>query len=174
VKVVFDSNIYVSAFAIPGGVAERALDAAMEGLFQLALSRPILDEVLGVLARKFARDSEELARVALFLASLAEMVKPNRRVDVLADEPDNRILECAVAAKADLIVTGDRKILSLGSWEGIVILSLREFVDGLGLSGAVHQTRAPYRVGGRKSRRMPPKKKPGRPGLLPASRSSPG
>jgi putative toxin-antitoxin system toxin component, PIN family len=147
VKVVFDSNIYVSAFAIPGGVAEQALDGAMEGAFQLALSRPILDEVLGVLARKFARDSEELARVALFLSTVAEMVKPLRRVGVLADEPDNRILECAAAAKADVIVTGDREMLALANWKGIAILSLREFVDGLGPARPLHEPRSPYLTG---------------------------
>lgn len=143
-KVVFDSNIFVSAFAIPGGVAEQAQDGAMEGAFQLVMSRPILDEVLGVLSRKFARDSEELARVALFLASVAEMVKPVRRVDVLADEPDNRILECAAAAKADLIVTGDREMLALASWKGIAILSLRDFMDGLGPARWLHEPRASY------------------------------
>lgn len=151
-KVVFDSNIYVSALAIPGGVADRALDAAMEGAFQLALSRPILTEVLGVLSRKFARAPEELARAALFLASMAEMVTPVRRVKVLADDPDNRILECAFAARADLIVTGDQEMLSLGAWEGIAILSLREFVEGLAPSRSVHQSRASYRVPGPKPR----------------------
>jgi putative PIN family toxin of toxin-antitoxin system len=146
VKVVFDSNIYVSALAIPGGVAEQALHASMEGAFQLALSQPIIVEVLGVLSRKFARRPEELARTALFLASVAEMVAPTRRVKVLADDPDNRILECAFAAKADLIVTGDHEMLSLGAWEGIGVMSLREFVDGLGHSRSVHQPLSHYGI----------------------------
>jgi uncharacterized protein len=150
VRVVFDSNVYVSALAIPGGVARQALDAAMEGGFQLALSRPILAEVLGVLARKFARDPEEVSRAALFLSSLAELVAPTRRVQVLADEPDNRVLECAFAAGADLIVTGDREMLSLGAWEGIEVLSLRQFVDRLGSARGVHQSRGRYRVTNRK------------------------
>jgi putative PIN family toxin of toxin-antitoxin system len=144
VRVVFDSNIYVSALGIPGGVAERALDAAMEGAFQLALSRPILDEVLGVLSRKFARDAEQLARAAVFLSSVVEVVAPVRHIQVLADGPDNRVLECAFAAGADLIVTGDQAMLSLGTWEGIEILSLRQFTDRLGHGGEVHQSRAKY------------------------------
>lgn len=143
-KVVFDSNIYVSAIAIPGGLAERALDAAMEGAFQLALSKPILDEVLGVLARKFARAPEELARVAVFLASVAELVTPIRRIDVLADEPDNRILECALAADAGVIVTGDREMLKLRTWEGIAIMSLRHFVEEFGPSRSIHEPQAAY------------------------------
>jgi len=144
VKVVFDSNIYVSALAIPGGVAEQALRLAMEGRVELATSRPVLAEVLEVLARKFARDPEHLARTALFLSSLAEMVAPAKRLRILADDPDNRILECAIAARADAIVTGDRQVLALGVWEGIRILSLRDFVDSQGSPSEVRQSRAPY------------------------------
>jgi len=57
----------------------------------LLVSEPILGETLGVLGRKFSRDKEELARVALFLSELAEHVAPRRRLTVLGDEPDNRI-----------------------------------------------------------------------------------
>ncbi|HSW82376.1 MAG TPA: putative toxin-antitoxin system toxin component, PIN family [Usitatibacter sp.] len=156
-KVVFDSNVYVSAFAIPGGVAQQALEAAMEGAFELALSRPILAEVLGVLARKFARDPDEVSRAALLLSSLAEFVAPSRRVQVLADEPDNRVLECASAAGADVIVTGDRQMLALGTWEEIEILSLRQFVDRLGPRHGVHQPRARYRVSQPRKRQRRPR-----------------
>jgi predicted nucleic acid-binding protein len=69
--------------------------------------------LLGVLARKFARDAEELAHLAVFLEDLAEIVEPRRKISMLADEPDKRILECAVAGRAELIVTGDRAMLKL-------------------------------------------------------------
>jgi putative PIN family toxin of toxin-antitoxin system len=144
VRVVFDSNVYVSALAIPGGVADEAMHAAREGVFQLVLSRPILVEVLGVLSRKFAQEPEELARTAVLLSSLGEIVSPAQRVHVLADDPDNRVLECAFAARADLVVTGDRQILSLRAWEGIEILSLRQFVDRLGQGREVRQSQAQY------------------------------
>lgn len=150
-KVVFDSNIYVSALAVPGGVADRAIDAAMEGAIELFLSRAILDEVLGVMSRKFARDAEALSRTALFIASLGEIVTPRRRVDVLSDLPDNRVLECASVAGADVIVTGDRGMLFLGTWEGIEILSLRQFVDRLDQPREARQARAPYPVRVRKA-----------------------
>ena len=154
-KAVFDSNVYVSALATPDGVAEQALVASTEGRFQLGLSQPILTEVLAVLSRKFARAPEQLARVALFMASAAEMVKPDRSIDVLADDPDNRILECAAAANADVIVTGDHAMLALGTFEGIAIVSLRQFVDGLGHSNALHESRAPYGRAPRKPRKTP-------------------
>jgi uncharacterized protein len=154
-KVVFDSNVYVSALTAPGGVAGQALVAAAEGRFQLALSRPILTEVLAVLSRKFARAPEQLARVALFMASAAEVVEPDRRIDVLVDEPDNRILECAAAANAGVIVTGDRAMLALGTFEGIAIVSLRQFLDGLGHPHALHESRAPYGRAPRRPRKTP-------------------
>ena len=145
-KVVFDSNIYVSTLVMPGGVADRAIRAATQAAVELFISRPILEEVLGVMSRKFAREPEELARTALYLASLAEIVAPERRIDVLTDTPDNRILECASAAGADGIVTGDRQMLALGTWEGIEILSLRQFIVRLDSGRALHESRARYQV----------------------------
>ncbi len=127
-RVVFDSNIYVSALVIPGGAAERAIEAVMTGSCSLVISRPIIHEVLGVLARKFNRDLEELSRTAVFLSGLGDLVAPRMRVRVARDEPDNRILECAMAGHAEMIVTGDRELLALGTWEGIRLVSLREFL----------------------------------------------
>lgn len=127
-RVVFDSNVLVSALTLPGGSADRAVAAVVDGRVTLLLSRPILGEILGVLARKFSRDTEELSRLAVFLADLTELVAPTRRVKVLDDEPDNRVLECALAGGARLIVTGDRAMLALRDYEGIEIVTLREFL----------------------------------------------
>ena len=124
-RVVLDSNIYVSALTLPGGSADAAIGALLEGRYTALLSEPILGEVLGVLGRKFSREVEELARVALFLSDLTEHVNPHSRIGVLEDEPDNRILECAVTGRADLIVTGDRAMLDLGTFRDIDIVSLR-------------------------------------------------
>ena len=130
-RVVFDSNVYVSALTLPGGVAVSALTAVLGGRATLLLSEPMLGEVLGVLGRKFARDKEQLARTALFLTELAEVVQPRSRLRVLADDPDNRVLECAVAGRADLVVTGDRAMLRLGRYEGVEIITLRAFLARL-------------------------------------------
>ena len=126
--VVFDTNVFVSALTLPGGRADQALRKIIAGEDSLALSRPIMDELLSVLARKFARDREELARVAVFLSDLGEIVEPEISVSVLVDEPDNRILECALAAGADIIVTGDRAMLAAGEFEGVRILSLSDYL----------------------------------------------
>ena len=116
--MVFDSNILISALMFPGKQAEKAIVRTIEGSDQLVISKPIVNEVLEVIARKFARDPEELSRVAVFLADLADIVRPRRRIRVLKDDADNRIVECAVAADADLIVTGDQAMLELGGFEG--------------------------------------------------------
>ena len=70
--MVFDSNILISALMFPGKQAEKAIVRTIEGRDQLLISKPIVDEVLEVIARKFARDPEELARVAVLLADLAD------------------------------------------------------------------------------------------------------
>ena len=128
-KVVFDTNILVSALVFPGGRADVALRRIIEERHRLLLSKPILDELLGILASKFSRDSEELAHVAVFLSDLSIVVKPRRKLAVLADEPDNRILECAVTGGADAIVTGDKALLDLKTFRKVKLLSLRVYLE---------------------------------------------
>ena len=100
----------------------------LDGVDDLVISRPIIDELLTVMARKFARDADELGRIAVFLTDLGDVVRPRRRVTVLADDADNRILECARTGRADLIVTGDRAMLALGCYRDIEITSLRKYL----------------------------------------------
>jgi putative PIN family toxin of toxin-antitoxin system len=125
VRVVFDTNIYVSALVLPGGQADLALARILDGLDTLLISKDILAELLTTLARKFSRDKEALSQVAAVLAEAAEVVIPRKRLRVLADEPDNRVLECAEAGEADCIVTGDKAMLKLGSHGDIRIISLQ-------------------------------------------------
>lgn len=128
-RVVFDSNILISALVFPGRSAERAMYRVIEGVDRLLISRPILNEVLSVLARKFAREGEELARVAVLLAEIADLVTPGKTIRVLKDDPDNRVLECAVGGRAEVLVTGDRAMLDLRSYGKIRIISLRSYLE---------------------------------------------
>ena len=131
-KVVFDANVLVSALTLPGGSGARAVERIISSEDVLALSRPIIEELIGVLARKFGRDREQLARTAVFLASLAEIVEPDVELAVLSDAPDNRVLECALMASAGVIVTGDRGMLALGSYENVRIVTLRRYLQSGG------------------------------------------
>ena len=128
-KVVFDTNVLIAALVFPGGRGEAALHRIVEEKDHLVISKPILDELLGVLARKFARDAEALSHAAVFLGELGVIVTPRRRLHIVKDDPDNRIIECAVAGRADAIVTGDRALLALGEYKGVRIISLREYLD---------------------------------------------
>ena len=128
-KVVFNTNILVSALVFPGGRGEAALNRIIEERHELVLSKPILDELLNTLARKFARDANELARIAVVLYDVARFVKPRRKLHVVEDEPDNRVLECAIAGRAHAIVTGDHALLALREYDGVRIISLREYLS---------------------------------------------
>ena len=128
-RVVFDTNIYISALVFPGGQGERAILRIIDGKDELFISRAILDELLRVLSQKFSRDREELARVAVWISEIAELVEPRERLSVVKDQADNRILECGVEAKAHAVVTGDKELLALGEFRGIKMMSLREYLE---------------------------------------------
>ncbi len=127
-RVVFDTNIFVSALVLPGGRADAALQRIFDGDDTLIVSPAIIDEVLAVLAEKFGRHVEELSRVAVLLSEAGELVKPRNRLTVLADDPDNRVLECALAGKAGAIVTGDKAMLRLKAFRGIALMSLDTYL----------------------------------------------
>jgi putative PIN family toxin of toxin-antitoxin system len=128
-RVVFDTNIFVSAFIIPGSLAEKAFLKVIEREDILLLSKEMLDELLSILSTKFSRDREEISRVAVILSEMAEWVRPTIRISVLKDEPDNRILECAVFGKADIIVTGDKEMLKLKIYGKTKIISLKAYLE---------------------------------------------
>ena len=128
-RVVFDTNIFISALAVSGSQGEKAILKIIDGDDTLLLSKAIIDEVLSVLSAKFSRDREALSHVAIVLSELGELISPTRRIIILRDEPDNRILECAVSGNADLIVTGDKDMLKLESFEKVNIVSLKKYLD---------------------------------------------
>lgn len=128
-RVVFNTNIFISALVIPGSLAEKAVSRIIEGQDELVLSTDIIKEVLSVLSSKFGREREALSHVAVILLDLGKWVKPDQRIRVLRDEADNRILECAVFGRAELIVTGDKEMLRLKEYRGIKITSLREYIN---------------------------------------------
>jgi putative PIN family toxin of toxin-antitoxin system len=128
-RVVFDTNLFVSALAIPESHAEKAIPKIIEGEDILLLTKEMLDELLNVLSTKFSRDREEVSRLAVVLSEMVEWVRPTMRISVLKDDPDNRILECAVSGRADFIVTGDKEMLGLKEYENTKIISLKAYLE---------------------------------------------
>ena len=114
---------------LPGSLAEKAILKIIEEEDSLLISTDIIDEVLSVLSSKFGRDREGLSHAAVTLSELAEWVKPVRRVKIFKDEPDNRILECAIYGEAVLLVIGDKEILQLREYKGVKIISLKEYLE---------------------------------------------
>ena len=131
-RVVLDTNVIVSGLNFPGN--ERiVLELALRGRFELCLSPFILDEVAGVLERKFDWTEERSSQALSALRNAASIIDPQRRPDVVAGgHPDNRILECAAAARAQYLVTGDRKhLMPLGEHHGANILNAPRFLSAL-------------------------------------------
>jgi len=128
-RVVADTNIFISALHF-GGEAEAFLGMAASRLFHLFVSPYILWEIKIVLIKKFCWSEEMVAEAQKALYEIAGIVRPRRTVSIIRrDEADNRILECAEAAKAHVLVTNDRKhLLPLGSFQGIAIVSLSDFL----------------------------------------------
>lgn len=127
-RAVFDTNIFISAFVVPGSQGERAFLLARQKRFELYTSVPILTETANKLREKFDQSEEDIKEALKMISRAAEVLKPSIKLDVLEDVPDNRILECAVEAKADVIVTGDRHLLKLKKFQGIPIVRLVDFL----------------------------------------------
>lgn len=118
-RVTADTNIYISALNF-GGIPRRFLRLAEAGGIQLLTSDDIIAEVATVLRRdKFAWPEQEIDKALRQLSRFTVPVRPTHTLDIItADPPDNRILECAEAGRADYIVTGDHHLLRLRQYGG--------------------------------------------------------
>ena len=130
-RTVFDTNIYVSALAIPGGNAEDAYLEAVRGTFELFTSVAILTETARVLQTKFDWAEDKVREAVQDISQVATVLRPRPTLHILDDEPDNRILECAITAHAEFIVSGDRHLLTLKHHADITIISLADFLTKL-------------------------------------------
>lgn len=128
-NVVADTNVYISAFNFGGPPLEIVI-LAIRREFALFVSPSILKEVEGVLLHRFQWPAEQAREVLSTIREFTRVVDPKEKIAVLKeDEADNGILECAVEAKAHVIITGDKHFQALGTFRGIAIMSPREFLD---------------------------------------------
>lgn len=128
-RVVLDTNVYISALMF-GGLPGSLLDLAFLRSFTLLISSQLLEEVDEKLREKFRVSAEDAALVRARLVKLAMVVEPRETLRVIAEDPDDdRVLECAVAGRADLIISGDRHLLKLAKYQDISILTVRQFLD---------------------------------------------
>ncbi len=128
-KVVFDTNVYISAFITRDGRAHQAFMRAVDGQAACFTSIPILTETGKKLREKFLWEDDKIIAALKLISAVASVVKPESKLAILKDDPDNRILECAQKAAADSIVTGDHHLLQLKNFERTKIITIAEFLN---------------------------------------------
>lgn len=129
-KVVFDTNLYISAILTPGKQRE-ILNLAKDEKIDLFISEYILEEISRILKEKFDWPDQDIRKALIQIEEVASLVFPAERIDVIKIHPeDNFILGCALAAGADFLISGDKKhILPLKEFRGIKILAPAEFLE---------------------------------------------
>lgn len=135
-----DTNVLVSGMGWRSGPPGKIVDAVLDGRFILVSSEPLLLELRRVLSYpKLASLFAKATHIIEQLRDIAFVVQPVQQIRVLADDPDNRLLEAAVTAQADVIVSGDDGILALGEeFGGIRLMSPAEFVAFLDQEPVTH------------------------------------
>jgi putative PIN family toxin of toxin-antitoxin system len=128
IGVVLDSNIYVSALVF-GGNPRAILELAEQGLFEVSVSDPIKGDVERVLGLKFSWTKERISDATAYLWTLAHSISPHQTVTDCIDPDDNRVLECALEARAQVIVTGDNHLLKLHPYREISIFTPKQFLE---------------------------------------------
>jgi putative PIN family toxin of toxin-antitoxin system len=128
VRVTLDTNVYVFAFEFQG-MGRRLLHMAVDGDIEVAVSAAIIRETLRVLREKFGWDDYRLNDAKQQILGLARLVEPVQPLNVVKDDPDhNRIVECAVEAGSEYIVTKDKDLMRLGEYGGIKMIRPADFL----------------------------------------------
>lgn len=132
-RVVLDTNVVMSAVFF-GGIPGRILAAWSEGRFALTLSPAILDEYRRVseeLGRRYPEAAGAVDPMLTLMAMHAIIVDAPPLDGPVSDDPDDdKFLAVAEAARADVVVSGDRDLLRASGWRNITVLTPRQFIDG--------------------------------------------
>ena len=128
IRVCLDTNILISSIFF-GGKPKEILDLGDKNQIVLVTSPQILAELRLVLSKKFRWSESEIKQALKTLTQIMILVSPTETVNGIKHGPDNRILECALAGKADYIVSGDKKhLLPLSEFEGIKIITASQLL----------------------------------------------
>jgi uncharacterized protein len=129
IKVVIDTNVFVSSFF--GGNPKRIIDLWKDEKVVLCLSKDVLDEYVDVLQRVGLKGEDEIAELLSLFAKGFNILftKTTPKMKVVKDDPeDDKFIECAVALKAEVLITGDNALKTLRAYMGIKILTPQEFL----------------------------------------------
>ena len=125
-RVVFDTNVLIAAF-LTEGLCSVLLTRARRKEFELVVCPTILEEFERILSHKI-KAPQALVREALeMIQEASKIIHPTKKIQgICRDQDDDQILTCALSAKADYLVSGDKDLLEIGSFEGLKIVSPRE------------------------------------------------
>ena len=128
IKVVFDTNIFISAILTPGN-PRKLIDLARERKIMLFTSGFIIWEIERILRTKLNMETPQILVILNSVREISLFVSPVVVISAIErDKSDNRILECAVEAKAEYIVSGDEHLLFLGRYDEISIVNASQFL----------------------------------------------
>lgn len=130
-RVVIDTNIYLSGLIFPGSYSEQVLNLARMGQIEVFCSDFILSELKKNLIVKFQYSESQAGLFIDEILKFTQIVIPTSKVTVISNKiEDNKILECAISSKAEYLITGDKKhLLPLKSFQSVKILTAKEFIE---------------------------------------------
>lgn len=127
-KVFFDTNVYV-AEALLGEAAERLIEATERSSWRIFVSRHVLDEIERVLEERFDQTRRFAVLTSRRVLRRATFVEPPASRHQVGDDPDDSpILQAALAAGVDYLVSNDRHLLTLSPYEGLRIVSMSDYL----------------------------------------------
>jgi putative PIN family toxin of toxin-antitoxin system len=127
-RIVMDTNVVISAALKRESLQRTTLILAITKPARLYVSQPILEEYAEVLGRPELKIRKGMRRQLLqLIKNRTNLVVPSRRLEVSSDPDDNRFLECADAARADYLVTGNLRHFPR-FWKKTKIITPREFI----------------------------------------------
>lgn len=128
-RIVIDTNVYISAI-FWGGKPREVLDLGRNGRISIFTSSEMQAEIETKLKTKFGIEEREVAQILLDYAMFTLPIKPLEKISVIdADPDDDKFIECAVAAQAEYIVSGDKHLLGLKNYRGIQIIKAAHFLE---------------------------------------------
>jgi putative PIN family toxin of toxin-antitoxin system len=135
IRAVLDTNLFVSGLFSTGGTTGRLQDLWLSGVFELAVSEEILQEIKATLQKPYIRKKlflpeDEIDEIISLIREKALVVTQDiyQTDKIIADPDDNKFLGCALEIKADYIVSGDNHLLSIKHFHGIQIVDAASFI----------------------------------------------
>ena len=126
-RVVIDTNIFVSSFF--GGNPRKIIQHWKDGNVTLCLSMEILDEYIEVLKRLGLDEEDEFEELISLFAKGFNIIFTTKtpKINIVNDPDDDKFIECAVALKAKVVISGDKALTAIGEYMGIEIVTPHQF-----------------------------------------------